>query len=308
MKLIKSYTSKSGSDSLKFSRRILEYALYVFRSKLPEDIRNTASLVRMVTKNGNESVEYESLDDFLESIDGADSYNLLYIENASALSIDIDNHMTIVQIDLDNRDSVLDVDRALEANLDLSAYDVNTRWTLVKSATTDSPQVNATPITPTETVSTPETEATTLRLPQQASPIIFIGHGHSGQWRDLKDHLQDHQGLQVEAYESRQRAGFTTQEVLESMLDKCNFALLVLTGEDIDAEGEAHARENVIHELGLFQGRLGFRRAIVLLEEGCTEPSNIFGLNHIRFTKGTIREAFGDVMAALRGANIESAD
>ena len=29
------------------------------------------------------------------------------------------------------------------------------------------------------------------------------------------------------------------------------------------------ARMNVIHEVGLFQGRLGFERAIVLLEEGC---------------------------------------
>jgi hypothetical protein len=32
------------------------------------------------------------------------------------------------------------------------------------------------------------------------------------------------------------------------------------------------------HEVGLFQGRLGFEKAIVLLEDGCEEFSNIKGL------------------------------
>jgi predicted nucleotide-binding protein len=45
---------------------------------------------------------------------------------------------------------------------------------------------------------------------------------------------------------------------------------------------------NVIHEVGLFQGRLGFKRAIVLLEEGCKEFSNIQGLGQIRYPKGNI--------------------
>ena len=37
-------------------------------------------------------------------------------------------------------------------------------------------------------------------------------------------------------------------------------------GEDEHKDGSVHPRENVIHEAGLFQGRLGFPRAIVLLE------------------------------------------
>ena len=39
--------------------------------------------------------------------------------------------------------------------------------------------------------------------------------------------------------------------------------------------GKINARMNVVHEAGLFQGRLGFTRSIVLLEEGCEEFSNI---------------------------------
>jgi hypothetical protein len=135
----------------------------------------------------------------------------------------------------------------------------------------------------------------------EAEPIVvFIGHGRNPQWRDLKDHLQDHHGFKVTHYEIGPRAGLTVKEVLEKMLTESSFALLVLTGEDEDSEGQMHARENVIHEAGLFQGALGFRRAIVLLEQGCKEFSNINGLNQIRFSKSNIREAFGDVVATIR--------
>ena len=44
-----------------------------------------------------------------------------------------------------------------------------------------------------------------------------------------------------------------------------------MTAEDENAEGRMQARMNVIHEVGLFQGRLGFEKAIVILEEGCDE-------------------------------------
>jgi predicted nucleotide-binding protein len=90
------------------------------------------------------------------------------------------------------------------------------------------------------------------------------------------------------------------KEVLERMLNESSFAFLVLTGEDIHQDGGLHARENVIHELGLFQGRLGFSRAIALLEDGVKEFSNILGINQIRFSEGNIRATFGDVLATIR--------
>lgn len=129
---------------------------------------------------------------------------------------------------------------------------------------------------------------------------IFIGHGHNPQWRDLKDHLHEKHGLNVNHYEIGPRAGKSIKEVLEEMLNESSFALLVLTGEDMHTNGELHARDNVIHELGLFQGRLGFTRAIVLLEEGVQEFSNILGINQLRFARGRIKETFGDVLATIR--------
>jgi len=116
----------------------------------------------------------------------------------------------------------------------------------------------------------------------------------------LKDHLSDKHGLRVEAYEIGARGGLTIKEVLEEMLTASSFALLVMTGEDEDAKGAFHARENVIHELGLFQGRLGFRKSIVLLEENTAEFSNIQGVNQIRFSKNSIQETFGEVIATLK--------
>ena len=129
---------------------------------------------------------------------------------------------------------------------------------------------------------------------------VFIGHGRDKQWRELKDHLHDKHGLDVAAYEIGARAGLTVQEVLDEMLTSSSFALLVLTGEDEDAQGKMHARENVVHELGLFQGRLGRRRAIILLEEEVQEFSNIQGVNQIRFKKTGIGEVYGDVLATIR--------
>jgi predicted nucleotide-binding protein len=72
-----------------------------------------------------------------------------------------------------------------------------------------------------------------------------------------------------------------------------------MTGEDEMADGGIQARMNVIHEAGLFQGRLGFSKAIVLLEDGCQEFSNIQGLGQIRFSKGQISTAFEEVRRVL---------
>jgi len=131
-------------------------------------------------------------------------------------------------------------------------------------------------------------------------PIIFIGHGRSQQWRELKDHLSDKHDYKIEAYETGARAGHTIRDILEEMASKSSFAILVMTGEDEDKDGKMNARPNVIHEIGLFQGRIGFGRAIVLLEKGTEEFSNLDGIQQLRFTKGNIKEIFGDVLATLK--------
>ena len=130
-------------------------------------------------------------------------------------------------------------------------------------------------------------------------PKIFIGHGASEQWRDLKDHLQDQHGYEVVSYETGSRAGHTIRDIIGELLGTSSFAILVMTGEDRMEDGTVRARQNVIHEIGLFQGRLGFTKAIILKEEGTEEFTNIHGVHQVRYSQGKIRETFGDVLSVL---------
>ena len=82
--------------------------------------------------------------------------------------------------------------------------------------------------------------------------------------------------------------------------ESLSMAFLVMTAEDELADGGFQPRANVIHETGLFQGRLGFAKAIVLAENETKLFSNLDGIQQIRFGNGNIRESFGDVLAAIR--------
>jgi hypothetical protein len=128
---------------------------------------------------------------------------------------------------------------------------------------------------------------------------IFIGHGRSPMWRELKDFVADRLQLPWDEFNREAVAGYTTSERLQALLSQAAFAFLVMTAEEEHADATVHARPNVIHEVGLFQGRLGMHRAIVLLEEGCSEFSNIVGLSQIRFPKGDIAARFEEVRRVL---------
>ena len=121
----------------------------------------------------------------------------------------------------------------------------------------------------------------------KAGTHVFIGHGRSLVWLTLKDFLEARLGLSVDEFNRVSVAGIATVIRLSEMLDSAAFAFLIMTAEDEQTDGKMRTRENVVHELGLFQGRHGFERAIVLLEDGCDEFSNILGLGHIRFPKMT---------------------
>lgn len=137
---------------------------------------------------------------------------------------------------------------------------------------------------------------------------VFIGHGMSSAWRDLKDFIQDRLNLPWDEFNRVPVAGITNIARLSEMLDSAAIAFLVMTGEDEQADGKLQARMNVVHEAGLFQGRLGFTRAIVLIEDGCEEFSNIQGLGQIRFPKSKIKAAFEEIRQVLEREGILEVD
>ena len=124
-------------------------------------------------------------------------------------------------------------------------------------------------------------------------------HGHSPLWGELYNFIEQQLGVRADEFNRIPIAGISNIERLAQMLDGAALAFLVMTAEDEQGGGTMRARMNVIHEAGLFQGRLGFRRAIVLLEDGCEEFSNIQGLGQIRFPPGKIGAAFEEVRQIL---------
>ena len=132
----------------------------------------------------------------------------------------------------------------------------------------------------------------------------FIGHGGSPEWLKLKDFLEKTLKLPYEEFNRIPQAGKITSDRLKEMLESCCMAFLIMTGEDEHTDGTLHARSNVIHEIGLFQAQLGYERAIILLEKGCEDFSNIHGITYISFPKGNIRAAFEDIRDVLKRESI----
>jgi predicted nucleotide-binding protein len=133
---------------------------------------------------------------------------------------------------------------------------------------------------------------------------VFIGHGRGSDWQELALWLTDRPKLQYDHFNRYEQAGLTTIHRLEEMLADAVFAILILTAEDEQADGTMRARQNVVHEAGLFQGRLGFNKAILLVDDQCVDFSNVEGLTHIKFTRGKIRAVFENVRGALEREGI----
>ncbi|MCU1266229.1 MAG: hypothetical protein JWM21_2547 [Acidobacteria bacterium] len=129
---------------------------------------------------------------------------------------------------------------------------------------------------------------------------MFVGHGRNPLWARLQVFLEKELGLTTVNYESESRVGDSIVPVLEKMLNESRFAVLVLTAEDETDSGTRRARQNVIHEAGLFQGRLGFRKTILLVQEGLEDFSNVAGLQHIRFVSDRIDQTFYELQRVLK--------
>ncbi|SCF29045.1 PfkB family carbohydrate kinase [Micromonospora saelicesensis] len=138
---------------------------------------------------------------------------------------------------------------------------------------------------------------------EPSPPRIFIAHGHDRQWLEVKDFLE-RLGLRPSYFESTPVAGHSVNDILASQALNSSFAVIVATAEDASTTGQSSPRPNVIHEMGLMQGRLGFQKVAVLLEESCEAFSNIAGLQVIRFPRQRIKQAFYELRGVLERERI----
>jgi predicted nucleotide-binding protein len=246
---------------VKFSARIIRAAMDKCNELVGKKAKNPSFSVTV----GNESWEFDDLDEFLTAYGNDDvnwaDFSIWWPDNEMMFGIVMNLPYTTVRVRHASRASI------------------ETVFSIFEEAT----NADRIPLPPTE-----------------MGVTVFIGHGGSKQWEDLKQHLQDKHNLHVVSYETGARAGHTIRDILESMAKDSSMALLVLTGEDKTQEGLMRARQNVIHECGLFQGKLGFDRAILLVEQGVELASNFDGVQQLRFKKGHISSVFGDVIAIIR--------
>jgi hypothetical protein len=121
---------------------------------------------------------------------------------------------------------------------------------------------------------------------------VFVAHGGNPQWRAVKAFVEEDIRLPVYSFESGVWGGTQVTDALDDLLERCGFAVCVLTAEDLSADGEWRARQNVIHEVGLFQGRYGFDRVILLVEEGVRSVPRTADPFTVPFPRNRIDTAF----------------
>jgi len=128
-------------------------------------------------------------------------------------------------------------------------------------------------------------------------PRVFIGHGRAGDWHKIAEFVSRDLGLVVEEYEKDSAVGYTVTARLEQMLATSSLAIIVMSPEDEQKDAAVRARQNVVHEVGLFQGRLGFEKVIPLRHKSCEVFSNLSGINEIQYDA----DSWSTVFAKIRG-------
>lgn len=140
------------------------------------------------------------------------------------------------------------------------------------------------------------TESKEIENPQR----IFISHGSSKDWMQVQNYIE--KDLEIDTLELAQEPnkGRTVLQKLNEESDKCSYAVVVMTGDDVISDGEIRARENVMHEIGFFQGKYGLEKVCLLYEEGTKIPSNIHGLVYVPFRQNIINATFGSLSRELK--------
>lgn len=133
---------------------------------------------------------------------------------------------------------------------------------------------------------------------------VFITHGHNEiAKRKIKDFLSTRLGHEtVILSEQPGRQGLTIIEALEKFSEGCEFAVILLTGDDMTRDGGRRARQNVVHEVGFFQGRLGRSKVVLIVEIGVEIPSNLSGLFYLEYERD-IKEIFTDLQTILEAGD-----
>lgn len=116
---------------------------------------------------------------------------------------------------------------------------------------------------------------------------VFIVHGHDeARKHELFRVLHDITGTKPIILHEQPSGGRGILEKLETYAASANFAVALLTADDVGRAKEANdeaarARQNVVFEAGYFAGRLGRARVVLLHESGVELPSDLHGIVYV---------------------------
>ncbi len=122
---------------------------------------------------------------------------------------------------------------------------------------------------------------------------IFISHGHNELLQlKLKDFISSRLQRTPVILAELPNWGATVVEKLERESKSCSMAIVLMTKDDEQRDGGVRARQNVIHEIGFFQGIYGRKNVILLAEKGVELFSNISGIVRIEFDSQSFEAVF----------------
>ncbi|QCA28243.1 TIR domain-containing protein [Vagococcus xieshaowenii] len=112
---------------------------------------------------------------------------------------------------------------------------------------------------------------------------IFIVHGHDGEMKHDVARTIKNLNINPIILSEQPNGGKTIIEKFESSSEHIDFAIVLVSGDDIQKDGKIRARQNVMYELGYFCGKLGRNRVLILNNKKKRRYRNT-----LRFVWGTI--------------------
>jgi len=131
---------------------------------------------------------------------------------------------------------------------------------------------------------------------------VFLSHGRSPLWQEVERFIRKHLEIDVVVLKDQVNRGRTIIEKLEEETKDCHFAIVVMTAEDEQADGNVRARQNVVHEVGFCQGSFGRQNVLVLRQNSVEEFSNISGIVYEPFSGNSILSTFERIRTEIDDA------
>lgn len=127
---------------------------------------------------------------------------------------------------------------------------------------------------------------------QLARSSVFISHGTSDDWMKVQSFIERDLGVKSIELAQEPNQGNTIISKLDSASESCCFAVVIMSGDDKNETGAVKVRENVMHEIGFFQGRYGIENVCLVYENGVSVPSNLSGIVYLPYERGGIESVF----------------